>query len=50
MALKMGHDNVSIAGGIIIYLRSAGRNLVALNGHNCLILTLLPLIMLLMLL
>ena len=32
--LIRGLDNVSIVGGIIISLRSAGRNLVAWNEHN----------------
>ena len=50
VALKKDHVNLNIVGGIITSLRSAGRNLVALNGYNWLILTLLPLVILLMLL
>jgi len=34
-----GPDNMSIAGGIIISLRSAGRSLIARNGHSWLILS-----------
>ena len=39
-------SNVNITGGITKSLRSAGRNLVALNGHSWLILILLPLVIL----
>jgi len=50
VALIRGPDNESIARGISISLRSAGRSLVALNGHNRLILTFLHLVVLFMLL
>jgi len=50
VALIWGLGNISIAGGIIISLISAGRSLIALNGHNWLILALLPPVVLLMLL
>jgi len=49
VALRKDHVNADIVGGIITFLRSAERNLVALNGHNRLILTLLSIIILFML-
>jgi len=43
MSLIRGSGNVSIVGEITTSMRSVGRSLVALNGHNWLMLTLLPL-------
>ena len=40
--LTMNPSNVGTMDTVIIYPRSAGRNLVALSGHNYLILILLP--------
>ena len=40
VALIRGSGNVSNVGEIIIFLRSAERNLVVLNGHSWLMLTL----------
>ena len=48
VALIRAPDNVNITRGIIISLASVERSLVTLNGHNWLILTLLPLVVLLM--
>ena len=49
VALRKDHVNADIVGGIITFLRSAERNLVALNGHIRLILTLLSIVILFML-
>jgi len=49
VALIRGLNTVSIVAGIITYLRNAERNLIALNGHSWLMLTLLPLVVLLVL-
>jgi len=49
VALIRALDNVSIVTGIMTSLRSAERNLVALNGHNWLMLTLLSLVMFMLL-
>ena len=50
VALIKDHVDADIVGGIITSLRSTRRNLVALNRHSWLILTLLPPVILLMLL
>ena len=50
VVLTKDHVNTDIVGEIITSLRSAERNLIALNNHNWLILILLSLVILLMLL
>ena len=49
VALIRDPGNVSIVTGIITYLRNSGRNLIVLNGHNWLVLTLLHLMFLMFL-